>query len=112
MRKETDITKAFRELRQLGYFAKQNHSCCAHCGHWEVPEDKRDKYVFYHMQDKEHLDKRGTCWLSWEGDGKEIVGILHKHNLSPEWNGDKDFRIKITLQKYVDCKLRGERGKS
>lgn len=91
------ITKAFKELTKLGYFAKENHSCCSSCGRSEVPEDKRDKVVFYHMQDNWKLKENGSCYLTWSGDAKEICDVFAKHDISTEWDGDKGTRIKITI---------------
>ena len=47
------IDDAFAALREMGFFAKANHTCCQSCGLAEIPEDKEMAYVFYHMQDLE-----------------------------------------------------------
>jgi len=93
----SNITAAFRDLRKHGYFAKQNHECCQTCGWAAVPEDKSNKVVFYHAQDAQDLKSRGSCYLAWAGNGKEIVDILKAHNLKVEWDGTNDERIKIAL---------------
>lgn len=90
------ITSAFKELRKLGYFARQNFWCCQTCGWSAVPEKKADKAVFYHAQDKSDLDERGYCYLAWAGDGAEIVKTLEKHGLIISWNGQETTRIRIT----------------
>ena len=89
------LTLAFKDLRKLGYFARQNFTCCQTCGWAEVPQG-RDKVVFYHAQDKANLDKRGNCYLAWEGNGEEIVTTLQNRGLVVEWNGDENTRIKVT----------------
>lgn len=90
------ISNAFRELRRLGYFARQNFMCCQTCGWAEVPEDKADKAVFYHHQDKERLDREGKLYLNWSGDGNLIKSVFEKCGLKVEWNGTDSTRIKVT----------------
>lgn len=92
------IRKAFEELTKLGYFAKENHTCCQTCGFTETPDDAK-KIVFYHNQDLDDLKENGGCFLSWEGDGKEIVDVLEKHGLKVTWNGSASQRIHMQIQK-------------
>jgi hypothetical protein len=94
--KLTAITIAFRELRKHGYFARQNHLCCATCGWNAVPDNFTDRAVFYHNQDAHDLKDIGWCYLSWAGNSEEILLILQKHGLQPELDSP-DHRIKITL---------------
>jgi hypothetical protein len=89
------ITSAFKELRKQGYFARQNWQCCQSCGWAAVPNNKGEKVVFYHNQDKEILNKNGECFLAWSGDGDEIIKILTKHDIKVEWDMDPNTRIKI-----------------
>lgn len=91
-----NLTKGFRELRKHGYFAKQNFSCCQTCGWCDVPEEKKDKVVFYHKQDNEDKEEGNPFYLCWNGDGKEIQGILQKCGVETEWNGDETKRIRVT----------------
>lgn len=93
---QAKLTNAFKELRKLGYFARQNWKCCQTCGWAEVPDDRSDRAVFYHAQDKATLDKQDYCYLAWDGDGQEIVAVLEKHNLIVNWNGSENTRIKVT----------------
>jgi hypothetical protein len=92
-----NLTAAFNELTDNGYFAKQNFSCCQSCGWASIDDDKSDKVVFYHQQDKDNLIETGECYLSWTGNGNLIVEVLNRHGISTEWNGSEDKRIKITL---------------
>ena len=90
------LKKAFTELRKKGYFARQNHTCCQTCGWSEVP-DGIEKVVFYHNQDKEDLDKTGSCHLAWSGNGEEIVEVLKSNGIVVEWGGSEKNRIKINI---------------
>lgn len=91
------LTKAFRDLRKAGYYAKQNFYCCQSCGWNAIPEDMKDKVVFYHDQDAEILEVYGDCYLSWNGDGNEIVRILESNGIKTEWDGTEFQRIRIFL---------------
>ena len=67
------IDDAFAALREQGFFAKANHTCCQSCGLAEIPEDGRyDEYVFYHMQDAERLKDDGVCYLAWGFSGPTL----------------------------------------
>ena len=91
------ITSVFRDLRKIGYFAKQNFWCCQSCAWHDIPRDV-EKVVFYHKQDGAAI-KNGilvaTLYLAWSGDGTQICNVLSSHGLNYEWNGDSDKRIKI-----------------
>ena len=39
----------------MGYFAKENHTCCNSCGWSDVPDVQYDKVIFYHNQDLDSL---------------------------------------------------------
>jgi len=56
---KSKLSLAFAELRSIGYFAKQNHTCCNTCGWAEVPENT-NKVVFYHMQSADDLKNKQT----------------------------------------------------
>ena len=93
------ITKAFKLLRNKGYFAKQNYYCCTNCGWSAIPEDKADHAVFYHNQNAESFEKDGNIrkkdilYLAWSGNGKEIVEILQSVNFKVVWNGKEETKI-------------------
>lgn len=92
---ESNLTKAFRNLRRKGYWAKQNHACCQTCGWAEVPDGKEEKVVFYHNQDNDDKIKGKPFHIAWSGNGKEIQSILEKNGVTTEWDGNNDKRIKI-----------------
>ena len=96
-RQKTNLTLAFEELRKLGYFARQNFWCCQSCAWYAIPEDKSEKAVFFHGQDAADLKENGSCYLSWDGNGEEIVSVFNKHGIKTEWDGDKAKRIKIIV---------------
>ena len=94
---KSKITEAFKELRKLGYFARQNFMCCQTCAWGGVPDEKGEKAVFYHQQDNQSLMQYGECHLAWAGDGNEIVGVLNKHGIKTSWDGTSSTRIKMIL---------------
>lgn len=85
------IRAAFKELRKMGWFARQSFWCCQGCGCNAVPEKYKNKFVFYHRQDAEHIrggniDKYGVYLTHGEGGNTtEILEILNKHGLNIEW---------------------------
>jgi hypothetical protein len=95
------LNSAFRILRKQGVFAKQNFSCCQSCAWAEissmpvVPEN----IVFYHRQDGQDLTRRGRVYLAWSGDGEGICEVLKSQGLKVEWNGSKDSRILVDINK-------------
>jgi hypothetical protein len=89
------LTKAFRELRKLGYFARQNFWCCQSCGCNAVPDEYSEKYVFYHGQDNDCLNERGECYLAWSGDGAQIVKVLEDTGLKVTWDNNEFTRILV-----------------
>ena len=100
------IDDAFAALREQGFFAKANHTCCQSCGLAEIPEDGRyDEYVFYHMQDAERLKDDGVCYLAWgfsgptletKRKGRLICTALRAEGLEVDWNGSEYTRIAVT----------------
>jgi hypothetical protein len=74
---KSNLTIAFKMLRLLGYWCRQNHTCCNTCGWAEVPEDASNKVVFYHMQDGDWLRENSSeVNLSWSGNHEEIIKVL------------------------------------
>lgn len=90
-----NLKLAFKELNNIGYFAKQNFWCCQSCGTNAIPADI-NKYVFYHNQDNDSLQRTGSTYLSWGGDANEIMSVFNKHDIKTYWNGNDDTRILIT----------------
>lgn len=91
------LTKAFAELRKKGYFARQDFECCQSCGWASIPEEQKDKAVFYHHQDTQDIKRMSKVYLCWSGSGNEIVDTLQKYNLPTEWDGSDNKRILVTL---------------
>jgi hypothetical protein len=119
----TNLDRAFEELYETGVFAAQNFSCCMSCGSSEIYEEAEEEddsrewrgYVFFHEQDTDHLLDSGLLYLAYgtfadEGDDGEpvdddddlrrlvetdILPVLSRHGLRPEWDGDLDTRILI-----------------
>lgn len=93
-----NLAAAFKELRTLGYFAEQDHTCCNTCGWAEVPLNKK-KVVFYHLQSGDDLKENSSCGLNWEGNATEIMSVFNKHGVETSWDGDENHKIQITLPK-------------
>jgi hypothetical protein len=90
-----NLTKGFKELRKNGYFARQNHTCCQFCGWSEVPNNCRDKVVFYHNQEKRRKDNGESFNLNWSGDGYEIQRILKECGVETKWDGSEYKTIEV-----------------
>jgi len=99
------IDEAFAALREQGFFAKANHTCCQSCGLADIPADKEMAYVFYHMQDAERLKDDGVCYLAWgfsgptletKRKGRLICTALREAGLEVDWNGSQHTRIAVT----------------
>ena len=89
------IDDAFAALRAQGFFAKAHHTCCQSCGLAEIPDNKEDSYVFYHMQDADYLKEDGICYLAWGGSGHTICTALREAGLEVDWDGSEHTRIKV-----------------
>jgi len=89
------INKAFKELRRVGYFAKQDFWCCQSCGWGAMTDKEAEKAVFYHRQDLERFKETGELMLAWSGNGAEIVRIFEHFGLKINWNGLGDTRISV-----------------
>ena len=96
MKTKSKLSQAFADLIKLGYFAKQNHTCCNTCGWAEVPDEQANKAVFYHAQSNIGLEK-GQFYLNWSGDGKEICYVFENNGIETEWDGNPDLKIMITV---------------
>lgn len=90
---ETNLSKAFKDLRKHGYFARQNFMCCQSCGWAAVPDGKEDKVVFFHNQDNEEKKDGKPFMLAWAGDGNLICDVLRDNGIVVEWEGTSDRRI-------------------
>lgn len=99
MSKHKPLTLAFKELRKSGYFARQNFRCCQSCAQAAISDEEAKKTVFYHRQDADNLKEDGSCYLTWAGNGKEIVSVLNKYGIETDWDESQNTRIKITIPK-------------
>lgn len=103
------VNAAFKELRQLGYIARQNFKCCSSCAWAEIPEEA-DKIVFYNQQSNATAWTKsgrfgkgsyktpilqGPLFLQWSGDAQEITTVLRRHSLNVEWKGTDSDGIGI-----------------
>lgn len=95
-RPESKLSKAFKQLRKLGYFARQNFWCCQSCGWAAIPDGECEKVVFYHSQDNEDKKEGKPFYLAWCGDGNEIVSVLQQNGIVVDWNGSENSRIRVS----------------
>ena len=112
------INKAFNKLLDLNIAAKKDWACCQSCGHAEmedylnqfnrlyrhafnIKEDLKN-YVFFHEQDRDHLEERGYVYLAYHLDDEAqdlVMQVFKDCGLDPAWDGDQNKRIKITERK-------------
>lgn len=91
------IKTAYKDLRCQGYFCRSNFWCCGTCACAAIPEDWSEKYVFYHRQDAQDIDRSGSCYLGWAGDGRAIADAMTRAGLTVEWDGTPRTRILVRL---------------
>jgi hypothetical protein len=72
------------------------------CGIAEIPNSKKEKFVFYHDQDAMRLWEKGETYLCWQGDAKFICDMMQAAGLEVEHNGDERERILIKLPKNAE----------
>lgn len=83
---------AFRDLRQQGFAARMNFSCCGSCGHYAMTQAGHKRYVFYHNQEHENVfgfDGK-KLHLQWEGsltDARRMIDVFNRRGLTVDWNG-------------------------
>ncbi len=99
--KSQKLTKAFIELRKLGYFAKRSLACCQSCSLELVPESHACLYVFTHDQDEYkgegvEVTEMYLGWSAPEDDPSEIVKVLKKHGLKVKHDGSPQTRILVS----------------
>ncbi|WCK57489.1 hypothetical protein PP175_25830 (plasmid) [Aneurinibacillus sp. Ricciae_BoGa-3] len=95
------VNQFFRELRKKGYVAKQAVGA-TNSSAWEILHGEHvntDKVVFYTKQGADAFTKQNelvsTLWLSWSGNGKEIVQIANQCGLPTRWKGTSQYCIGI-----------------
>lgn len=110
------LDAAFAELEKSGIISRQDFSCCGTCGSYEIGDEMLKSseagvlvrgYTFYHMQDTESaVDGYGLCFNYGSIDeppessvaiGHEIVSVLKRHDLNPQWSGSLLKRIQLPM---------------
>ncbi|MBL8546833.1 MAG: hypothetical protein JNL81_10230 [Hyphomonadaceae bacterium] len=111
------LDAAFAELDATGIAARQDFLCCQTCGVAAMPEEfERMKqagqeprgYIFYHGQDTERGVEGMGVYLSFghvtfdEDEravaiAREVVAVLQRHGLKPDWDGTFGQRILLPL---------------
>lgn len=92
------LNQLFKGLRKKGYFARQDFWCCQTCASNAIPDKNSKKYVYYHRQDTEMLQKTNSVYIAWSGNGRQIATFAQDLDLKVNWNGSKDQRIQIYEQ--------------
>ncbi len=106
------IADAFKSLRREGYFCRMNFWCCQTCALHAIPDAKSKKYVFFTQQDARDLDRTGSCYLAWAGEGDRIFVELAGAGLLVDWNGRRESRMRVWLSqgtKKTETKKGGAR---
>lgn len=112
------LDAAFDDLHAAGIVARQDFLCCQTCGCAEMPQQFETMkasgrtprgYVFYHTQDTERGVEGQGIYLSF-GDASfdessksvavahEVVDVLRRHGLQPNWDGTFGQRIYLPLK--------------
>lgn len=110
------LDSAFADLEERGIISRQNFSCCITCGGAEIMEPIDDAvaqgkdvrgYAFYHQQDTDAAVEGHGIYLCYGARGGgmragkkiagEIVEVLQKHGLNPEWSGWIVTRVHVPL---------------
>lgn len=108
------LDQAFAALEQRGIVARQNFSCCNHCGFteiWnEVDETEKsrpvDGYAFYSIQSTKHVIETGQLLMAYgcieeEADALQrvaelVVEELRRVDLSASWGGTASHPILVS----------------
>ena len=94
---ESKLSRAFKQLRKVGYFARQNFWCCQSCAWYDIEQKgKGEKAVFFHQQDNQQRQRGVPFYLAWSGDGQEIVDVLRRNGIDVNWEGNENSRIQIS----------------
>jgi len=84
------ITKAFRDLRKLGFYAKQNSACCSGCTMIPEAQEKSGKYVYLTDQDMMNVKEQSYAYVNFhsELEAYQIMAMMIKNDINVIWNGD------------------------
>lgn len=103
---KTKVNLLFKELHKKGYVTRQNFSCCGSCAAYElgeyfskkgIPEGNERKAVTYNRQSAESFKRTANLYLSWGGNGKEIVDTAHALGITCDWDGSESTRIRLVF---------------
>jgi hypothetical protein len=93
------LTKVFRDLRKLGFYAKKNSACCSGCTIVPEAQEESGKYTFITDQDmyeiRDGYQKFVYLPFGDETAAWQIIAMCQKHDLNAIWNGDVGTRILV-----------------
>ena len=100
--RRSKIIEVLENLKEeKGYEFETNFWCCSSCASAAMADkygEDTEKYVFWHEQDDEafsgNLLKR-KMYISWGGNGEEIVEAFKDAGIKTEWEGTKRHCIGI-----------------
>lgn len=101
MATKQNLNNAFKQLRKMGFVARQNFMCCGGCAVAALPGDT-EKWVAYHKQAGVRLRDEGYTHVMFGESveyGHMIVDVLRQHGLSVEWDGTIQQCIRISFKK-------------
>ena len=101
------VSNVLKKLEDRGYFARGPWWCCSSCGWVAVPDDQREKVVFWNEQTDETAfdevgDLLGKLFLQWAGDGDEIVKAFEEDGFETEWDGTENMTVIVHDPEYYD----------
>jgi len=101
MKQRTNLSLAFADLRKKGYTVKRNFWCCGSCGWAALSEEEAMRAVFYHKQDAADFRRGDDLYLSWSGNGHEIVLTFIKRGLDVIWDETTGKKIIVKQSSII-----------
>jgi hypothetical protein len=100
------LTAAFKDLRKLGWVARQSFWCCDTCAGYDLgqnPKNDGKPAVFYNKQEAASFQRSGEVYLAWgrvngtlfKSDAEQLVRVLEAHGLEVEWNGKDSGKVLV-----------------
>lgn len=95
------VANAFADLSEQGYFARSNWGFSISDGLDQVPDNRQDRYVFFHAQDTDAAIETGDLYLAWAGDPIVIGDALRRNGLTVVHDGSQEVRIEVRLAEEI-----------
>ncbi len=103
---QSNLTRAFAELNQLGVLARENFTCCGTCAAAEIHAERDESrhwhgYLWYHQQDTESLvaSPHGSVYLGYGAYPPEDFDAAAYDALSED---EKRVRYQADVERLLD----------